>query len=107
MLVQQPTQHRKSNMSESLDSLYKFIIPLVMSLSGAIAVLWKAMHHQMIKTEKRISVKLKDCEDRHVERDKWSVEMAEKVGKLEGLMEGHKQAREDLRNLSVKVADLI
>jgi len=94
-------------MSESLESLYKIGLPVIVSLSGAIAVLWKAMHHQMIKTEKRISLKLEDCEKRHVERDKWTVEMSEKVGKLEGLMEGHRQAREDLRNLSVKVADLI
>ena len=94
-------------MSGSLDIIYQIVIPLVMSLSGAIAVLWRAMHRQMIKTEKRISSKLEDCEKRHKERDKWSVEMSEKVGKLEGLMEGHKQAREDLRNLSVKVANLI
>jgi len=94
-------------MSESLETIYQIILPLIMSLSGAIAVLWRAMHHQMVKTEKRISVKLKDCEDRHVERDKWSVEMSEKVGKLEGLMEGHRQAREDLKELSAKVAELI
>jgi hypothetical protein len=94
-------------MSEGLETVYKIILPLIMSLSGAIAVLWRAMHHQMLKTEKRISVKLNDCEDRHVERDKWSVEMSEKVGKLEGLMEGHRQAREDLKELSAKVAELI
>jgi hypothetical protein len=33
--------------------------------------------------------------------------MSEKVGKLEGLMEGHRQAREDLKELSAKVAELI
>ena len=92
---------------ENLDIIYKLGVPLVVSLSGAVAVLWKAMHSQMVKTEKRISVKLNDCESRHVERDKWSVEMSEKVGRLEGLMEGHRQAREDLRDLSSRVVDIL
>jgi hypothetical protein len=37
----------------------------------------------------------------------WAVAMSEKVGRLEGLMEGHERAREDLKSLSDKVVVLL
>ena len=94
-------------MVAELDSLVKIGGPIASAMAGALAVLWRAMHRQMIATERRVSKKLKDCEDRHVERDLWALSMSEKIGRLEGLMEGHDQAREDLRDLSSKVIEII
>lgn len=87
--------------------MLKVATPVVGSLAAAVAVLWRSMHKQMTFTEKRLNKKLQECEDRHIDRDMWAVAMSEKVGRLEGLMEGHNQAREDLQSLSDKVAGLI
>ena len=94
-------------MSSDLEFIFKLGAPIVGGLAAAITVLWRSMHRQMVSTEKNISKKLQECEDRHVERDMWAVSMSEKVGRVEGLMEGHEQAKEDLKSLSDKVVLLL
>ena len=94
-------------MSSDLEFIFKLGTPIVGGLAAAITVLWRSMHRQMVNTETKISKKLQECEDRHVERDMWAVAMSEKVGRLEGLMEGHERAREDLKSLSDKVVVLL
>lgn len=96
-----------SDFQLNIEFILKLCTPIVGGLAAAITVLWKSMHKQMVNTEKRVSKKLQECEDRHVDRDMWTVSMSEKVGRLEGLMEGHEQAREDLKSLSDKVVVLL
>ena len=92
---------------QNIDMLWQIGLPIVGSLTGAVVFLWKSMHSYLTTSEKRLNKKLAECETKHEERDMWAVNMSEKVGKLEGLMEGHKQAREDLKKLSDQVIILL
>lgn len=94
--------------------IFKAVVPVVVSLAGAVGVLWKAVYKQMNDTKEELitnkaelSAKLDQCEAKHKEQHEWAVSMSEKVGRLEGQMEGHTQAREDLRELSSAVIDLL
>jgi hypothetical protein len=99
--------YMSSDLQLNIEFILKLCTPIVGGLAAAVTVLWRSMHRQMVNTETRVCTKLKECEDRHVERDMWTVSMSEKVGRLEGLMEGHEQAREDLKSLSDKVVLLL
>jgi len=92
----------------------KYATPIVVALSGAVTVLWKAVYKQMndtqtqlIESKTELTAKLDQCEEKHHEQNLWAVAMSEKVGKLEGMMEGHNQAREDLKELSNNVIALL
>jgi len=88
----------------------KIATPVVATLSGAVAALWKIINKSMTKAEireEKLAAELTECNNLHRERDILQVEMASKIGKLEGLMIGHEQAREDLRSLSEVVINLI
>ena len=78
----------------------------------AISMLWRRLalgdrksDERTAATETRLMTKLDECEKKHEAANKEIVTLSEKVGHLEGEMEGHKQAREDLRRMGDEVAD--
>lgn len=101
--------------AEALPSLsawdiIKVASPIVVTLSGAVGVLWKVINNSISKAEKRefnLSSQLLECNNLHRQRDELNCKMSEKIGRLEGMMTGHKQAREDLQELSQTVINII
>ena len=76
---------------------------LVAGLVTAIAALWK---HQ-VTNQTLIATKLDHCESAHASANVEIRTMVEKVGKLEGVMIGHEQAREDFKTaVADSVVDL-
>jgi hypothetical protein len=79
-----------------VDTPLQIIGFMVIGLTGAVGALWKSLRATASRTEKD----LEQCRAEHKERDAQLLGLTEKVGHLEGMMEGHAQARADLRQLS-------
>lgn len=81
-----------------------------LALSSAIAALWKRQNSQHDK----VCTALEKCELKHDESQKRELALvkdnavlAEKVTAIEAKVEGYKEAKDDLRDLSAKVIEIL
>lgn len=77
------------------------------ALASAIVYLFRRLHTVATSVHNDVSEKLNKCEEKHEESNIRMIEMSEKLGRLEGRMEGYGQARADMHKLSNKVLEII
>lgn len=83
------------------------LITGIVGLSSAVGIMWKVLTTQQIRVETRLSDKLEKCETKHESQHGDMLKLTGRVNKLEGMFEGHRQAREDLKGLSDYVLEHI
>ena len=90
------------------------LVSAVVVLGGAVAALWRHSLRKTEDTERRLKTALDKCEvghretaDKREQDQEVMRELTGKVGKLEGLYQGHEQARKDLRGLNDHVLALL
>jgi len=94
--------------------LYAGMGAVIAALVSAIGVMWKVLHGNMKSSEERLEKqlnaqdeKLSDCEERHAEKDRWAMDISEKIGELQGVVTGRQQFKEHLVELTGEVIERI
>ena len=77
---------------------------IFVTLTGAVAALWKAMNDRSSKMETRLTLKLDHCEEKHGEVNSTLLTMAQELGELKGRQEGINTLAEQV--LSVVASEL-
>lgn len=62
----------------------EWILGAAGAVATAIGALWKLLVKRMDNQTTRVEAKLDKCEERHIERDKETVDISYRLGKLEG-----------------------
>lgn len=79
------------------------IATAIVTLSGAIWAYIRKQHEAIItrvdNQAKRLEGKLDKCEERHLERDKQTLELAQKVGELSGMEDMTKRVEKITQDL--------
>jgi|TARA_R110002096_G_scaffold55026_13_gene141635 dTDP-4-amino-4,6-dideoxygalactose transaminase len=73
---------------------------VVVTMAGTVAGIAKLFHNTVKKDKEEVAAKLDLCQTEHKAKDIWALDIQGRMGNLEGMMEGHKQARTDMKGLS-------
>lgn len=76
------------------------LVAIISTLAGSVGLLHRNQTARADKTEERLTHKLDECEHKHESATTQMMKIEGELGLLKGRMEGHAQAREDLRGLS-------
>jgi hypothetical protein len=94
---------------------------VILTLVGAVGIMWTIVQSKSKSVEKRLSEQiefgkeaveeskaaLKECYDSNHLKDESLLSLTGRVGKLEGRLEGHEQAREDIKEMSENYAKVL
>lgn len=89
----------------SVPTFLGIIASIGVTLVGTVTALWKVIHTSMKTTEERLTGKLDECESKHEEANRQIIDLTEKVGRVEGIVEGFNMARSEIRGLSEAVLE--